>query len=219
METVKFDVAVRDSSGAANVVRKNKMIPGVVYGKSFDPVSVQMDYQDFRRLYIKHGYSQVLDLNIEGKGTEKALVQDIQFHPVSGSISHVDFIKVNMKEEITSTVPVEVVGVAPAVKDHGGLMNLVMNEIEIKCLPGDMPHSIEVDVSGLENVGDSIHVSDLKISDKVKITSDLEGVVLNVAAPREEVEEEPVATEGEEGAEGGETAEEAAPAEEAKGDE
>lgn len=205
METVILDVTTRDAVQTASGLRKSKMIPAIYYGKGEKNISLQMDYQSFRKTYIKTGTSQLIDLKIDGMDTKKVLVHEVQFEPVMGTIHHVDFIHVNLKEKITTEVPIEIVGVAPAVKDLGGVMTHVKDVITVKCLPTAIPHSIELDISGLVEFNASLHVSDLVVAGDVEIVDDLEEVIVIVKAPR--VEEEAVVAEGAEVAEG------AAPAE------
>ncbi|MFC1749039.1 50S ribosomal protein L25 [Pseudomonadota bacterium] len=190
MDTVNLEVTTRDPKLKAKGLRRESIIPAVFYGKKIEPVSIQMDYQTFRKVYIAGGQSAIIDLNIDGKQSEKVLVQDINLNPLTGKIDHVDFVKVNMKEEVTANVPIEVVGTAPAVKDLGGILNTVKTEITVKCLPTELPQSVEVDVSDLEEFGASIHISDLKLPEGVVVQDTPEDVVLNVVAPRIQEEEE-----------------------------
>ncbi len=204
METVKLEVQSRDTQSTPNELRRNKIIPAVFYGQGEESVTIQMDYQTFRRAYIKAGSSQLIDLALDGKSSKKVLVHDVQLNPLSNAIEHVDFLLVNLKESITASVPVEIVGEAPAVKDHDGILNTVKNELTVKCLPLDLPANIPVDISGLEELSSSIHVSELTALEGVEIMDNEEDVVVIVNAPR--VEEEPEPVEGEEGEEGEEGA-------------
>ncbi len=201
MDTYKIEAATRDSSVAAKVVRGEDKIPAVLYGHGVDNVSVEMDYQDFRRVYRDAGGNSIIDLTIDGKAY-KVLVQNVDFEPVTDKIHHVDFINVKMDEEITTTIPVEFVGVAPAVKDEGGTLVHGRTEIEVRCLPGDLISNIEVDLSPLVDFHTSISVGDVVFPDTITVLDDPELMVASVSAPREEEPEEEVVAEGEEGAEG-----------------
>lgn len=185
MDTVLIEAKMRDPKLNANTLRRNKAIPGVFYGKGKESLALQVDYQPFRKAFIKGGYSQLMDLDVDGKKF-KVLVHDVQFDPITGAINHVDFINVNLKEEITTEVPVEVVGIAPAVKDHGGILTTVKHELTVKCLPMDLPHSIQVDVSTLADFSSAIHVKDVVLPKGVTITDDKDDVVITVSAPKEE---------------------------------
>lgn len=200
MKTVKLEAQSRDTGVSAKELRRQKIIPAVFYGQGEASVPVQMDYQSFRRAYMQTGSSQLIDLSIDGKEMKKVLVHDLQLDPLSGQIGHVDFLMVNLKEAITASVPVELVGEAPAVKDHGGILNTVKSELSVKCLPLDLPHDIKVDISGLVELNASIHVSDITPPEGVEFMDGEEDVIVIVNPPR--VEEEPEPVEGEEGVEG-----------------
>jgi large subunit ribosomal protein L25 len=208
MDTIELAAVKRDSSVKAKDLRRMNLIPAEFYGAGVENCSFQMDYQMFRKAYMVAGENTVIDLNVEGDASRKVLVHDVQFDPVSDKIRHVDFINVRMDKAVTTNIPLEFVGVSIAVKDDGGVLNTNLTEIEVTCLPGDLIHSIEVDISSLVDFHTSIHVSDLKLSDKITVLTDLGTTVATVAAPREEEVEtaapesatgEPL--EGEEGAE------------------
>jgi len=200
METVKLEVQTRDAKMSPNELRRNKLIPAVFYGQGNDSVSVQMDYQTFRRAYMKVGTSQLIDLSFDGKAIKKVLVHEVQINPLSGEMDHVDFLLVNLKESITALVPVEVIGESPAVKTLGGILNVVKNEVSVKCLPTELPPNITVDISDLTELSSSVHVSDLNIPDGLEIMDGVDEVVLIINSPRvEEVvseEETPAIDEG-----------------------
>lgn len=204
MEKVKLEVQTRDLKVAANALRSSKLIPVVFYGKGEKNMNLQVDYQTFRRFYMNSG-SQLIDLVIDGQTNKKALVHDIQFDPVNGKITHVDFLRVSLKETITTDVPIELVGTASAVKDQGGILNQVKDYLEVKCLPTDIPQVIEVDISGLTDFHSAIHVSEVNVPKEVTVLDGEDEVVVIINAPR--VEEETASAEaeiveGEGGAEG-----------------
>lgn len=205
MKTVKLEVQSRDKGSSAKELRRQKLIPAVFYGQGEESVPIQMDYQTFRRVYLQTGSSQLIDLTVDGKEMRKVLVHDMQLHPLAGTINHVDFLMVNLKEAITAYIPVEFMGDAPAVKDHGGILNTVKTELHVKCLPLDLPHDLSVDISVLKELNDSLHVSDVTLPEGVEVLDGEDEVVVIVNPPR--IEEEPEPTEGEEGAEGTEGAE------------
>lgn len=219
MHTVKLDVEKRDVSVPAKKVRLNKLIPGVFYGKGEGATAVQVDYQTFRRIFLKGGYSQLIDMTIDGTTNKKAIIHDVAFNPITGKIEHIDFKRVSLKEKIHTRIPVHVEGVAPAVKDLGGVMNVARTQIEVKCLPTHIPQFIAVDISGLKEMPSAFHVSELAPMDGVEILDSPESPIVIINAPRveEEVATEEVAAEGEategeaekkEGAEAGESGKE-----------
>lgn len=189
MEILQLDVRPRDLSTSAKSLRKNsKVIPAIYYGKGEKSIPLEMDYQTFRKLYIKAGSTQLVDLKFSDKETKKVLIHDVQFHPLTGTVQHVDFLHVNLKEEVTTEVPVEIVGVAPAVKDLGGILNTVKHQVTVRCLPTDIPQTVNVDVSGLVEFSNAIHISDLTLPKGVKVLDAPEDVVAIVNAPKVEVE-------------------------------
>jgi len=125
METIKLEVTTRESNLSAKQLRDSKFVPCVYYGKGEKNLSLQAEYQPLRQVYLKAGHSSLVELNIDGKTKKKVLIQDIQVHPLTLKIEHIDFMHVNLKEEITTSIPIEVVGVSLAVKDFGGVMNIV----------------------------------------------------------------------------------------------
>ena len=210
MDVVALNAEARTKEDVAKHLRWEDRLPAEVYGAGKENVSVHMDYQDFRRAYIAAGENTVIDLTISGT-PRKVLVQGVDFHPVSGKMTHVDFMNVDMDKKVTTNIPLEFVGVSPAVKDLAGTLMTNLSEVEVTCLPGDLIHSIEVDISVLEDFHSAIHVSDLKVPSTVEILEDMDRTIATVAAPREEEVDAPVGDavpaegEGEEAAaEGGE---------------
>jgi large subunit ribosomal protein L25 len=198
METIQLDVQTRDLGMAVSALRKNRLVPAVFYGKGQKNLHLQMDYGVFRKVYLKAGTNRIVDITIDGKKNEKALVHDVQFLPLTGAINHVDFLAVKLSEEVTTSVPVEIVGVSSAVKDLGGILTTIKHEIEVKCLPMDIPQKFEVDISTLDAFSTAIHIKDLSLSAGVKVLDNPEDVIVMVSAPRKEEEVAP-ATVGLEG--------------------
>src|SRR3990167_6357596 len=197
------------------------VIPGIIYGPKDNPKTVAVDYKKFSDIYKTAGETTLVALDIDkaqGKpdaelsGTspedtqketdlEKAknvvLIRDIQRHPVSGNFMHVDFYKLPLDQEITISVPVELEGEAPAVKEQGGILVHNLHEIEIKALPVNLIHEIIVDLSTLASVGDSILVKDLNTPSNIEVLANDEDMVIMVEEPHEEEVEEVAAAEEE----------------------
>lgn len=184
MELLVLDANLRDGSVKASDVRKQGFVPGVCYGKGFESKPVKIEYQSFRKLFREVGSSQVFNLSIDGEKIP-VLVQEIDYHPLTDQFDHVDFMQVNMKEKVDATVPIEIVGQSPAIKNFNAVISMAKQEIEVRCLPMDIPREIVVDVSSLENIGDSVSVGDLKIDSNVEILEDLEDTVLSITAVEE----------------------------------
>ncbi len=184
----------RQAETKARDVRTAGFIPAVCYSHDQENLHVQVDYQTFRKLYSRAGQNTIINLQVEGKSGEpdKVLVHDVQYHAVTGDIIHVDFVFVRMDEEVTTHVALKFVGAAPAVKDLAAVLVTHLDQIEVRCLPADLIHEVEVDISSLAQFHDSIHVKDLVgISSKVKILDDTEQVIVTVVPPRAEEEEKP----------------------------
>ena len=177
-------------------------------------MSLQVDYQEFRRAYKAGGTNTILELSVdEGKEKFNVLIHDMNFDPVTDVIRHVDLINVRMGQKLTTKIPLEFVGTAPAVKELGGVLVYHLNEVEIECLPKDLIHSVEVNIESLADFHTYIRIKDLSFPETIAVLHEEEDVVINAVAPREEEVDEPVVAEGEELAEGEEAAEGAEAAE------
>lgn len=188
--TVTLTAEKRSLQKKAKSLRAQGLLPGVVYGPKQEPMPVALVKKDFDKVFKDAGESTIIEL--AGLGAPvSVLVKDVDFAATKGGIQHVDFYAVNMKEKITTMVPLELVGEAPAVK-AGGIVNHVLHEIEVTCMPGDLPSHIDVDISGLANIHDMIHVSDLKLAKGIEVETGAEETVVIIGEPAEE-EEIPVA--------------------------
>ena len=186
MEQVLLPAKIRDLSVKAKNLRKMNFIPAEFYGHGVQNMSLQLDYQTFRKLFKKAGYNTVITLEIDGNGEKSVLVHEVDRNPVTDLFSHVEFINVRMDEAVTTTVPVRLEGTAPAVRDGGGVLVQSLDEIEITCLPGDLIPEIVLNIELLTEINMGLHVSDVKLSDKIKILTDPEASIVMVAAPQEE---------------------------------
>ena len=197
-KAIVLKAKVREITGKkVDQLRKENMIPAVVYGHDVKPQNLVVNYLDFSRVFEKTGESSLVELEIEGKKAN-VLVHDVQADPLSGRFSHVDFFKVNMKEEVETEIPLEFMGESPAVKELGGVLIKSLDEISVKCLPADLPEKYEIDISKLATFDDMITVKDLKFSEKIEILSDPETVIASVQEPRSQEELESLETKVEE---------------------
>jgi len=228
MTDFKVDAEKREKS--TKEIRKENLIPAVVYGKNFKNVNLALNEIAFNRIYKEAGSSNLIDLNL-GQENIKVLVHDIQRHPVTDQILHVDFLKIDMKEKIKTEIPLEFVGETALVIEQEGSLITNKDSVEAECLPNDLVDHIKVDISVLTEFDQNIKVSDIRAPQGIEILDDPEEVVVLVQPPRsdeelEALEEEVVenveaveveekgkeeeVAEGEEGAEAGEKPEEAA---------
>ncbi len=168
-------------SGASRRLRRAGQVPGIVYGGTGAPTAIQIEHNPlWHALHKEAFHSSILDLEIDGK-SEKVLLRDFQNHPYKQLIMHIDFQRVNAQEKIHMRVPLHFHGEenSPAVKLSAGLVSHVITELDVTCLPGDLPEFISVDLSGLE-AGKSVHVSDLKLPAGVTPVSHEDPAVVTV---------------------------------------
>jgi large subunit ribosomal protein L25 len=177
----------------ARRVRVQGLIPAVVYGAGKESVAVTVDPKVITKiLYSDSGHNTIFDLTIEGAGVTKAMIVDWQNEPIKGKLLHIDLKRIAMDKAMRVSVPVQLTGVSTGVKNSGGILSQVLHEVEIECLPGDIPSHIDVDVTGLDIHG-SIHISDLPHSGKLKFLGEEDALVAHVTVMKEEVAAEPVA--------------------------
>jgi large subunit ribosomal protein L25 len=192
-------------------MRRDGRIPAVLYGRNTQPLSLSVDQRDFEHVTKQGGFGQLLfKLAIEnGKKIKKsAMVWELQTHPVTGDVLHIDFYEIDMRRKIRVDVPVTTVGQAVGV-EMGGMLQVVRRELEVLCLPGQIPDEIKIDISALE-VGDSVHVEEIALEGDVEIVHDVNFTVLTILSPKREAPEEEEAAEeelAEEVAEGEDAAE------------
>lgn len=182
---------------------EDDLVPAILYGRNVANVSLKIKRAALERLTKEAGESNLIDLNY-GDEKVKVLIKETQRHPVSGRLQHVDFFQVNMKEKISTEIPLEFVGESRVVREMSGSLIRNVNSLEIECLPQDLTDHIDVDISVLDSFEDEIKVSDIKIPATWELLSDPDLIVASVIPPRvEEVvvqeSEEPTETaEGEE---------------------
>jgi large subunit ribosomal protein L25 len=199
MAALKITAEVRESSGkgVARKLRQAGRIPAVLYGQGHDGVSLSLDSYELNQLLSSTGArTSILELEVKGgdrTGLQNVLIKEVQKHPYKDHILHMDLLEVAMDELITVMVPIELLGTAKGVKLDGGILEMKRRELEIECLPNVIPDSLEI--------GDNIHVEDIKVPEGVTIPHDTNFTLLTVVAPAVEVEPEEELEEGEEGEE------------------
>ncbi len=174
------------NKNAARRVRVAGKIPAVIYGAGQESVAVTVDPRAITRiLHSDAGHNTIFDLNVEGSGVVKAMIVDWQNEPLKGRLLHIDLKRIAMDKMMRVSVPIQLVGIPVGVKTQGGIIEHVMREVEIECLPGDIPSHLDVDVTGLELHG-IIHVSDLPHSGSIKFLGDENATVAHVTIIKEE---------------------------------
>ena len=181
----------RDLKGSSNArrMRKAGLLPGVIYAEGKEASPVELNMHDFEQLLHHHASeTMIVEVEVEGEGKISALIKDVQHHPVTGDLVHVDLQEMDAKVAIQVEISIEPVGEPAGVK-AGGSLDLVMHALEVECLPGDLIETIEVDVSNLE-MGDHLRVADLNIDKRFKVLGDEEAIVVAVSSPRVEEDSE-----------------------------
>src|SRR6184192_4033241 len=169
----------------ARRVRKQGKVPAVVYGAGKDATPVSVDPRQVSRiLHSATGHNTVFDLAVDGERT-KAMIVDWQYEPIKGALLHIDLKRIAMDQKLKVNVPIELVGEPAGVKQQGGILEQLAREVEVECLPGDIPHAIELSVSELV-FGTVLRISDLPKNDKIKYLSDPEQPVAHIITIKEE---------------------------------
>lgn len=194
MDTIVLKAQKRDLKARPNTLRRVKLVPAEFYGRGVENLSLQMAYGDIRRAFKTAGQNTIIDLEIEGASKHKVLIHHVDYHPVSDDITHVEFINIKMDQAINTRVKVKLEGTAPAVKELQGTLVQSIHEIEIKCLPGDLIHELTLNVEPLVDFNASLHVSDIKLPERITLITDPTLTVATVAQQKveEEVAAEPV---------------------------
>lgn len=186
MEKIKLAAQVREKTGkgVARKLRQSGLVPAVLYGKDKDPQTLIVDPQEVRA-YLAGNV--IFDLEIEGLGKETAMIKEVQRDVISGDIKHIDFLHINMDEKVTVTVPIVLVGDAAGVQE-GGVIQQLLWELEVECLPLEIPETIEIDISNL-GIGESLSVSEVSAPGGTDILTSGEEVIVTIVQPTATVEE------------------------------
>ena len=174
------------NKNAARRVRRDGKVPAVVYGAGKDALSVSVDPRQVKSiLHSKTGHNTIFDLTLDGEKT-KAMIVDWQYEPIKGALLHIDLKRIAMDKKLVVAVPIMLKGEAAGVKTEGGILEQMLREVELECLPGDIPASIEADVTDLV-FGKVIRVEDLPQSDRYKYVTEANQPVAHITTVKEEV--------------------------------
>ena len=169
--TIDADVRCDLGKAASRRLRRTGYVPAILYGAGLESQNILLDHKKVMKALENHDFfSQILDLEIEGK-SQRVVLKDLQRHVFKERILHMDFLRVKENEEIVMNIPLNFVGIdsSPGVKLGGGIVSKLMSEVEVKCLPANLPKSIEVDISDMQ-LNDIIYLSDLELKDGVELT-------------------------------------------------
>ena len=199
-DQVSLNVDVRTASGkkVAKRLRYRGQLPAVVYGEGAESVACSVDQRRLTDLLKSHGRNAIISLRA-GDTSQSTIIKDIQYHPLQDEILHVDFHRIDLTRKIVVEVPLHATGSAVGVRIGEGILEQMLHELEVECLPTEIPDHIEIDVSDLD-IGDSLHVSDIVVDDDdLTVVTDADRTVFAVAAPALVIEEEEEEVEDEEG--------------------
>ncbi|HEX9608817.1 MAG TPA: 50S ribosomal protein L25 [Candidatus Paceibacterota bacterium] len=178
----------RDKIGkAVRGLRKEGKLPAIFYGPKETTTPIAVSAKEFGKVWHEAGESAVIELSGVDE-TKEVLIHEVDVDPVTGAPRHADFYVIEKGKKVTVSVPLEFIGVSPAVKDLGGILVKVLHEIEIEVMPKDLPHDIRIDISTLVNFESQIKIKDLKLPESAEVLDDLEEVVALVSEAKEEEE-------------------------------
>lgn len=187
MDRVQLNVNLREAKGkgGARKVRAKESIPGVIYGKGYENINVQVNPREMvAAISGKSGMNTLIDLNVPQKGVVTVLLKDYQADLLTRKLTHLDFVKIDLTQKINVQVPIHYVGKSEGVKE-GGILEAIRRELEVRCLPTAIPEFIEVDVSHLK-MGQSLHLNDVKLPQDMEVNHDENFTLASVVAPRAE---------------------------------
>ena len=187
MNQIELQVSSRKLLGKrVRHLRKQGVLPANIFGHGVASRSVQVESAAFRTAFGKAGTNTLVELKVDGEPPVMALIRGVQRNPINSQLLHADFYEVSMTEKIRLSVPLAFTGEAPGVVTMGGILLRNLERVEIECLPGDLVHSIPVDVSVLTEIGSALYVKDLTVGAAVTILADPEELVVKIVPPAKE---------------------------------
>ncbi len=187
---ITLNAQKRSKTDKVAIIRKNELVPAVVYGAGVENTPISVPVKDFKKIYKEAGETTAISLNLEGK-VIPVMIHDLQRDPVRGFALHVDFLAVDLNVEITASVPVEFIGNSAAVK-AGAVLVKVLHEVEVSALPEALPHSLNADITKLATLEDNVFASDIILPAGVTLVTEADEVVAAVTGAHEEVESAPL---------------------------
>ncbi|MDE2312084.1 MAG: 50S ribosomal protein L25 [Patescibacteria group bacterium] len=186
MEKMQLKASGRDlKTSKPEKLRRTGQLPAVLYGHKVKNSALTIDAREFDKILKKAGESTIIDLETGDGKTHPVLIHEVQYHYLNSRPIHVDFYEVSMSEKLKAKVVLDFTGEAPAVKTLGGVLVKVLSEVEVECLPADLPHSLPVNLENLKTLQDALYVKDLAAPPKVKIITPAEELVIKVQPPRD----------------------------------
>lgn len=186
MDKVVLKAVKRDVTGKqVSALRRAGKLPAVIYGRHVEPIAISLDAHTTSLAMAKLTSSSLVTIELDGR-EYPSLVRERQRNYIKGNLTHVDFLAVDLNENIRATVRLEFVGISAAVKDYNGVLVKNLEKLEVECLPTDLPERITVDISALKQIGNGIRVRDMAISDNVRILNDEDEMIAVATAAKEE---------------------------------
>ena len=194
-------VAPREVLGKkVKALRRQGLTPANIYGHNVESQAIQVATEELKHVLKSAGRNDIVYLRLDGDDPRPTFVRDVQQHPVTDAIQHIDFLQISLREKVRADVPIHLTGLSPAVDTYGGILMHGLDHVTVEALPTEVPSFLEIDVSPLTEINQALHVSDLDLPDEVTLLTDPEQVVAKVAPPAvEPVEEVPEEEELEEG--------------------
>ena len=191
MQQLRFKAQKRNvfGKGAGRALRRNGLIPAVLYGRHQDVIPLELDAQAFQRFLHSNGENVLIDLEIGDHDHEAIMIKEIQRDPVEHSLIHADFIRISMEEPVTSFVPITLIGTPPGIQE-GGVLEFTHRELHLRALPMLLPNDVEVDTSGLD-IDDFIRVEDVPLAEGIELLDDPQTMITLVSRPKVEAEPTP----------------------------
>lgn len=188
MEKVVFNATSRDVVGKqVRSLRRQGRLPAIIYGHRIEPITISLDAHDVGQRLPRVSSSQLVIVDVDGK-QHNTLVREKQRDPVTNKFVHVDFQAISMTEKLRIMVGLEFVGDAPAIKLYDGIVTHAREQVEVECLPADLPSTIQVDLTGMTEIGDVLYARDLKLPPRVELMDHPDEVVVSITAPVSEAE-------------------------------
>lgn len=196
MEKVVLKATKRTVIGKqVNALRRAGQLPAVIYGHHVEPIAITLDAHEAGIRLSRVSSSALVTLDVDGK-EYPALVRERQRNYVKNVLIHVDFLAVSLTEKLRAKVSISLTGASLAVKDYNAVLVTGLDQLEVECLPQDLPERITLDISGLAQIGDGLHVRDIKLSDKVEVLDDPDEMIVLATAPKVDETEEAAAVAG-----------------------
>lgn len=188
---MKLEAKLRQKGGV-NQLRREGFVPGVIYGRGAENANVTVTRASLEQALKVAGENTLLELEIEGAKSKHVLIHNVQRDPVKDILGHVDFLEVRLDQKIKAEIPLVFVGESPAVKELSGVLIRNIQHIEVEALPQNLPHNLEVDLSGLKTFEDHLTVADIKSGPNVRVLGDSEQIIASLVPPRTEEELEAI---------------------------